>query len=225
MPKKLSRPRERTAEKPPGETRERVLDVAEQLFAERGIDGVSVRDITSAAQANLGAINYHFSTKENLIVAVLERRIAPVNAQRMRGLDAAQKAAPNGVPRLETVLEVLFRPEVEQAMDPRLGGATFGKLMARFFVDPNPAVERTLHRHFEPVARRFDGMLMRVMPHLTPEDVFWRMHLLIGALHQSLLLLGRRLPSGKVFRMDAERYLKRFMAFAVAIFRAPVPKL
>jgi hypothetical protein len=93
------------------------------------------------------------------------------------------------------------------------------------FVDPHPAVERTLHRHFEPVARRFDGVLLRVMPHLKPEDIFWRMHLLIGALHQSLLLLGRRLPGGKVFRMDAESYLKRFMAFAIAIFRAPLPKL
>lgn len=212
-------------ERPSSETRDCVLDVAERLFAERGLDAVSIRDITGAAGVNLGAINYHFGTKEKLVVAVIERRMAPLSERRLRGLEAAEKAAGKGTPTLEAVLEAMFRPEVEQTMDPRAGGAMFGKLMARCFVEPKPAVERALRGHFEPVVRRFDAALLRVMPKLTPADVFWRMHLLIGGLHQSLLMLDRKPPGGIRLRMDAESYVRRFVAFAAAAFRAPLPKV
>ncbi len=72
--------------------------------------------------------------------------------------------------------------------------------------------------------RRFDAALMRAMPKLTHQDVFWRMHLLIGALHHSLLLLDREPPPGMPqLRTDAETYVKRFVAFAAASFRASLP--
>jgi AcrR family transcriptional regulator len=60
---------------PPG-TRERILDTAERLFAERGFAGTSVREITDAAAVNLGAVNYHFQSKENLYAEVFARRVA-----------------------------------------------------------------------------------------------------------------------------------------------------
>jgi len=214
-----------TTERPPTHTRDRLLDIAEQLFAERGLDAVSIRDIIGAAGVNLGAINYHFGTKEKLIVAVLERRMVPLRQRCLQGLAAAEQAAGNRRPTLEAVLEALFRAEVEQAMDPARGGATFGKLMARCFVEAKPAVEKALRTHFEPVMRRFDAALLRVMPQLTPADVFWRMHLLIGGLHHSLLMLHRKPPEGIRLRMDAETYIKRFVAFAAAAFRAPLPKV
>jgi AcrR family transcriptional regulator len=205
-------------------TRDRVLDVAERLFAERGLNAVSIRDITSEAEANLGAINYHFGTKEGLIVAVLERRMVPLEEQRLKALDAVEAAAKTGQPKLEAVLEAIFRPAVEQAMDSRRGGATFSQIMARLLLEPNPAAEQVMRRHFEPMIRRFDAALMRAMPKLTHQDVFWRMHLLIGALHHSLLLLDREPPPGvPQFRTDTETYVKRFVAFAAATFRASLP--
>jgi AcrR family transcriptional regulator len=60
-------------------TRERLLDVAERVFAERGFAGASVREITDGAEANLGAINYYFRSKENLYAEVFQRRIAEVH--------------------------------------------------------------------------------------------------------------------------------------------------
>ena len=205
-------------------TRDRVLDVAERLFAERGLNAVSIRDITSEAEANLGAINYHFGTKEGLIVAVLERRMAPLEEKRLKALDAVEAAAKSGQPKLEAVLEAIFRPAVEQAMDSKRGGATFSKILARLLVEPNPAAEQVIRCHFEPMIRRFDAALMRAMPKLTHQDVFWRMHLLIGALHHSLLLLDREPPPGvPQLRTDAETYVKRFVAFAAASFRASLP--
>jgi len=211
--------------KAPAETRERVLEVAERLFAERGLDAVSIRDIIAAAGANLGAINYHFGTKDRLIEAVFERRLIPSIQERLRALESVERAAGDRPPRLKAVLEAIFRPVVEEAMDPKRGGATFGKLMARCLVDPNPVMERVMQKRFSAMAKRFDAALSRAMPSLSPDDVFWRMHLLMGGLHQSLLLLDRKPPPGApVLNLDAETYVRRFVAFAAAAFRAPLPE-
>jgi len=207
------------------ETRERVLEVAERLFAERGFDAVSIRDIIAAAGANLGAINYHFGTKDRLIEAVFERRLVPSIQERLRALEAVEAITGDRPPKLEAVLEAVFRPVVQEAMDTKRGGATFGKLMARCLVDPHPVMETVMHRHFAAVVKRFDSALLRAMPRLTPEDVFWRMHLLMGGLHQSLLLLGRKPPPGApALHLDAETYIRRFVVFAAAAFRAAPPK-
>ncbi len=209
----------------PSATRERLLDVAEELFARRGLDAVSVRDITREAGANLGAITYHFGTMRRLIVAVFERRMAPLSRQRLEALEALEKSVGRGALPLEGVLEAMFRPAVMEAIDKQRKGMLFGKLMARSMMDPNPYLEKYIHGHIEPVIRRFDAALLRAMPNLTPEDVFWRMHLLVGGLHQSLLMMGRKPPGGiPPLRMDAESYLRRFVAFAAAVFRAQVPK-
>lgn len=48
------------------DTKARILEVANELFATRGFDGASIRDIANAAEVNLAAINYHFKNKENL---------------------------------------------------------------------------------------------------------------------------------------------------------------
>jgi AcrR family transcriptional regulator len=213
------------SKKAPAETRERVLEVAERLFAERGLDAVSIRDIIAGAGANLGAINYHFGTKDRLIEAVFERRLVPSAQEQLRALAAVERAAGDHPPKLEAVLEAIFRPVVEETMDPKRGGATFGKLMARSLVDPNPVMERVMQSHLAAVFKRFDSALMHAMPSLAPGDVFWRMHLLMGGLHQSLLLLGRKPPHGApVLNLDAETYVRRFVAFAAAAFRAPLPK-
>ena len=72
------------------DTRERLLDAAEYLFAQRGVDATSLRHITVEAAANLASVNYHFGSKEALFRAVFVRRIgarqlgAPGPAQRLR---------------------------------------------------------------------------------------------------------------------------------------------
>jgi AcrR family transcriptional regulator len=206
------------------QTRQRLLDVAERLFARRGLDAVSVRDITREARANLGAINYHFGTKRKLILAVFDRRMTPLTQERFRALDALEHAAGHGAPPLEGLLEAMFRPAVRHALDQQGGGAVFSRLMARLMLEPNPSLEPFLRAHIEPVVRRFDAALMRAMPNLSAEDVFWRMHLLMGALHQSLLMMDKKLPDGRSLHMEPETYLKRFVAFGAAAFRAPLPK-
>src|SRR6185295_10355812 len=95
------------------DTRSRILDVAEELFGERGIDRVSIRDITRKAKANLAAINYHFGSKEDLIAAVFERRIVPLNQARLCALDLVEKTAAARGPKLESILGAFIRPALQ----------------------------------------------------------------------------------------------------------------
>ena len=65
-------------------TRDRLLDSAERLFAENGVDATSLRHITNDAEANLASVNYHFGSKEELFRQVFARRIGPINQERLR---------------------------------------------------------------------------------------------------------------------------------------------
>src|ERR1700730_18265515 len=94
-------------------TRVALLDAAERLFSQNGIEGTSVREIIKAAGANLGAINYHFGTKDRLALEVFARRIEPVNRQRIARLDALEAATDPQKLTLEQIIEALIRPVLE----------------------------------------------------------------------------------------------------------------
>ena len=66
-----------------GLTKERLLVVAGELFADRGFDSVSLRMITDRANVNLASVNYHFGSKEELIGAVVDDIVRPVNERRL----------------------------------------------------------------------------------------------------------------------------------------------
>jgi len=69
--------------------RRALVETAERMYAERGINGVSLRQIgTAAGQLNTGAARYHFGSKVGLINAVFEHRMAPINAMRLEMIDA-----------------------------------------------------------------------------------------------------------------------------------------
>src|SRR3954469_18614530 len=123
-------------------TRVALLDTAERLFSENGVEGAPVRDIIKAAGVNLGAINYHFGTKERLALEVYARRIEPVNRERIARLDALEAQA-DGVPlNLEQIIDALIRPAVEgeEKGVPRCDD--FMRLISRCFQEPNPEVKK-----------------------------------------------------------------------------------
>jgi AcrR family transcriptional regulator len=141
------------------ETRLRVLDTAERLFADKGLGAVSVRDITQAAGVNLGAINYHFGTKEALIAEVFERRLIPLNQARLAQLDALEKVAGRKALKVEEVLDTFIRPAFEQAQNPGQGGLNFCKLMGRCLAEPDINLEKLMLKHFQPLMDRFDAAM------------------------------------------------------------------
>ena len=97
-------------------TADALLAAAKRLFAERGFDGSSVRDITAQAGANLGAVTYHFGSKEALYHAVLDRALVPFRTK------LAETATASGPPldRIAAVLRALFQHLADHPDIPRL---------------------------------------------------------------------------------------------------------
>jgi AcrR family transcriptional regulator len=207
---------------PPAETRERVLDAAERLFAERGIEAVSIRDITRAAGANLAAINYHFGSKQELVTEIFSRRLTPLNQQRLALLNAAEQKAQDKPVRLEVILEALIRPAAEQSFAGTCGSKTFMQLFGRCLSEPDAAVERLIHSHFEKVIQRFNAAILRALPGLPEQELFWRISFIGGALHHALLISGKPslMPLGMHKRLNTEELVHRLIAFAAAGLRA-----
>ena len=101
----------------PATTAERLLDAAEVLFAERGIDAVSVRAVNAAAGANVAAVHYHFGSKDALLDAVLRRRMDALGERRRAMLASLPDCARR--PTVPAVVEALVVPLAELQRRPR----------------------------------------------------------------------------------------------------------
>ena len=199
------------------DTKTRILDAAEQLFAENGIAATSLRAITAAAGANLAAVNYHFQSKEALIHACYSRRLGPANQKRLEMLDVCQARAGDGVPPLEEIMDAFVAPVL-------LGfiGTPFTALMGRMYAEPGDFARRFVGVHMGEIARRFGAMLRRVLPGLSEQELFWRMHFAVGVLAHTLAggKLLEVLSQGKCTMSDVQAIRKRTVAFLCAGLRA-----
>ncbi|MGA1525538.1 MAG: TetR/AcrR family transcriptional regulator, partial [Planctomycetota bacterium] len=89
-------------------TKHQILDAAERLFAEFGVDATSLRAVTSTAGVHLAAVNYHFGSKDGLVRAVFARRLEPLNAERLAALEGL--LGHTDEPGLDDLLRALFEP-------------------------------------------------------------------------------------------------------------------
>jgi AcrR family transcriptional regulator len=209
-------------------TKEALLDAAETLLAQHGVAGTSARDITKEAAANLGAINYHFGSKDNLVLEVFARRMRPMNRERIAQLDALEQSAGPEGPKVEQIVEVLVRPVVE-ARESKGKEFEVMQLICRGFQEANPQVKAFLEKEFAEIAQRFEDAILRVVPGLAPEEVYWRMKFLGGAMNHGLDVWSRfddmPHPNPKVqpVRLDREAFIKRLVAFVSAGMASPLP--
>src|SRR5436305_7550725 len=151
-------------------TRESLMDAAESLFAERGIQAASLRAITEQAAANLAAVHYHFGSKQGLVRAVFSRRLAPLNAERLRRLEACE-AAGGGI---EPVLHAFLAPALDMTREASHGA--FGRLMGRAFMEPDNETREILIEQFSEVFHRFTAAFARLLPELPEREIVWRFH-------------------------------------------------
>ena len=193
----------------PADTKTRLLDAAEKLFGQNGFDATSLRDITTQAQVNLAAVNYHFQSKESLMDAVIERRIEPVNRRRLEMLDAAGPS-----PSVEQVVEAFLTPMLMLEALPAI------PLIGRVLSNPSQFVDRVYKKHLMHIVQRFSEALGAALPDLPAEDRFWRLQFMAGSMSHVLALSGiLPLLSGQPF--DRQRVMSRLVVFLAAGLRAP----
>ena len=185
------------------ETKDRILDAAEALFALNGSSGASLRAITQRAKVNLAAVHYHFGSKDRLLEAVLARRLLPLNTERIRRLENYQKEAGRKKVRLENVIEAMVGPALRLSRDENEGGRIFMRLLGRLVLEPDARIQNLLTGQFETVLEKFMPSLTVALPHLSPKDFFWRLHFLVGSMAHTMADSERiRLISGGVCDPD-----------------------
>ena len=213
-------------------TKSRILDVAEHLFMEHGFEATSLRSLTSSAGVNLAAVNYHFGSKEELFQAVLTRRLDPMNQERIELLAKLEKECGDRAIPCERILAAMLVPALRLARDERRGGKNFLRLLGRAYADPAPFIRHFLSAQYAEMIARYKEAFHRALPHLSRQELTWRLHFVMGAL--SYTLLGADLL--KLFEQvtpglkdNDELLLQRLAPFLVAGLKAPAlgnaPKL
>ncbi len=206
----------------PADTKEHILDAAETLIAEQGIDAVSLRAITSAAGVNLAAVHYHFGSKDALVHKVFERRIRPVNARRLELLEAAGQSAGEAGPTLEAILHAFFEPAIRlYAQD--ANGPMFMRVCGRVFAEPSQHLQESIDDFFTEIVARFGAAFRGALPELEDDEVAWRMHFTVGTMVHTLMEHDRlkRFTHGLCTMDDPEALVDRMVTFCAAGMRAP----
>ncbi|CAM2967844.1 TetR/AcrR family transcriptional regulator [Vibrio mytili] len=158
-------------------TKEKILDVAEGLFAEHGFNDTSLRTITSKANVNLASVNYHFGDKKTLVRAVLDRYLEALMPSIKTALVELNTRDDYS---MEEVFESLRLP-LRTLNDVRPNGtALFMLLIGRGYTDVQGHLRWFITTRYEEVLKLFTFSIMKANPELTEEKLFWRLHFTLG---------------------------------------------
>lgn len=203
------------------DTKTRLLDAAERLYAANGISATSVRQITDTAKANVAAVSFHFGGKSGLTRAVFLRRLAPLTSERLARLSALQQG---GQPSLANLLDAFIDPLVELARQGP-GPQRFLQLFGRTLTDPTPEVGEIFATDLRDYSLAFFGALHNCLPHLSAAEASVRLTFVIGALGHALSDPVRRNLSRDILAEDTpipdDAIVAQLKTFATAGLSAP----
>ena len=170
--------------------RERILDAAEELFAEHGFDGVTVRQVTRKASVDVALAHYYFGTKKGLFDSVFLRRAAVINEARLKSMDDYQINAGPGGATIEGFIQAFLDPIIERCVSGDPGWRNYLAIVAQVNNTPKWGGE-TMARYFDPVILRLIDALRGIMPGAHEVDLYWSYHFLSGALTLTFAQTGR----------------------------------
>ncbi len=193
--------------------RERLLDCAENLFAARGLRGVSLRAINAEAGLSPAALHYHFGTQEALVEALLERRMPALMGRRAELLDALEAA--DTPPTARQVLSTLLQPMAELLREQGPAGLRYLRLISRLHAEGDIDREWVIGRHAGGVERL--GPLMRAALPDVPEPLLllrakWAIDVMLFSLAQGPSTFGEGLDA----------YVSELLEFVTGGMSAPV---
>jgi len=201
-------------------TKAAVLTAAERLFALDGFQNVSVRDITAEAGVNLASVNYHFGSKDALLFEIFRRRTAEMNRERAKMLHQAADRH-GGKPPVREILTAYFEPPLRWS-NPAHERRISVQFIIRSRSEGTEAMKEALRTDVSHL-RRFADALIAALPHLPPEEIYWRLHFMLGMLHNNRFAEFDRLhvlSEGVTRESDVDALLKRMVDFAEAGFLA-----
>ena len=201
--------------------REQLIAAAEHLFAESGIDAVSLRQINVAAgQKNSSAAHYHFGTKEALILSIYQVRMEHVNKRRMLMLEHIEQTGQQK--NIRTLVEVIIHPIVAE-IDADDSGRYYIRFMAQAIGHPQlDLVTLSKQEHSSGLAQTLK-LLRKALPD-TPDLIFGQRFGL--AFEQIIHSLSdreklRRMPNN-AFEIDASLFVSNLVDCISGAISAPV---
>lgn len=198
-------------------TKDRILGAAEELFAQYGFAGTSLRQVTSRADVNIAAVNYHFGSKENLVNEVFRRRMDEMSERRLALLREAVARQPG---ELEPILAAFVEPALALAQD-RHGGGAFIRVIARAYAEKNDGLRKFLSDRYGHVLREFAKAIAVCVPGLSKEELYWRLDFLAGALTYAMADFGLiKRPAGVGEAAHRQRAAQELIRFAAAGFKS-----
>ncbi|NLC37069.1 MAG: TetR/AcrR family transcriptional regulator [Alcaligenaceae bacterium] len=204
-------------------TRQRILDTAARLFAQKG-DAVSLREITTAARVNLSSVNYHFGSKEGLIQAIHQQRLNTLCQEQLTKLKRLEAHPDGGAsPDPLKVVEAYFKPLLRHI----LGGTTFSPTgEPQLTTDPNALICALTRNENSEVLGYFHATLRKALPDTPEYELLWRVLFMLGAASYCALSvdgLAFALNHSSPEPADTESLADRLMLFLVGGLLAPVP--
>jgi AcrR family transcriptional regulator len=208
------------AEADTNDAKQRILVAGESLFAEFGLQGVTLRQITAQAGVNLAAVNYHYYDKEALCREILTRRIRLINLLRLETLRELESRSPDRPAPLPEVMAAMARPLLLCDSDPAGYNPNSRRLLGRIFTEPLPFAGELMAAEMQPTLTRFGQAIRRHLPGLSPRDFVWRYSYVVGALHHTMATLHdmKARTNGVCRNDDSEGALENFITFAVQAF-------
>jgi len=205
------------------DTREALLDAAEALFSEHGIQASSLRMITHQAGANLAAVHYHFGSKEGLVRAVFARRLQPLREERFQLLEACDLSAGMEGKGVEQVIHAFVAPLIRRMRETPDGAHAFAQLMGRVFSEPSEDVRSMLIHELKPSADRFFEALRQLLPHLSDKELMWRFQFLAGGMGHTVSCqkMVARFSEGLCGGSAPDEMLRYMVTFMASGLRAP----
>jgi AcrR family transcriptional regulator len=203
-----------------GDTRDSILDAAEDLFSKHGFYGVTIREVAREAGVDTALVHYYFGAKRDLFDAVFLRRAEVWNNERVEAINRYAREAGADM-TLEGLFEAFLRPPFEWSLKGGPGWKHYSALVAQTNANPTFGGE-IMARYYDPAIRRLIDLIKQIMPEAREVDLYWAYHMLSGALTLTLGETGRldRLSGGLARSGDLETAGDYMVRFAAAGFRA-----
>lgn len=206
------------------ETKLKILNTAETLFAENGVANTSLRNITQAASVNLAAVNYHFGSKDELVSQVFLRRLEPMNDKRLKRLELL--LAETKEPELKAVLRAFIEPPLEMSRAAAGDqGAVFIKLIGRTYTEPSEKIHELIRSTHKAVIDAYKPVFHVCLPELPSDVLHWRLHFMVGVLAYAMAGSDtmRLISSGKVNEtVDITELSEQLISFVSSGLSGPV---
>jgi len=200
------------------ETKELIFSAAETLFALRGFQKVTVRDIAAEAGVNVAALNYYFGSKTALANEIFRRRSSELNRERFALLQAALEQH-NGTPPVRPILSALFAPPLNWLYSNDRRNTSI-QLVLRGRTEGTEEMRTALKRHVSHL-EPFSDALKAACPDIPANTLYWRLHFCLALIHNNRPAEFERLAllsKGLTKKVEANDLLAFMLDFAEAGF-------